>query len=76
LARGGYIITISPTAIGIEVVPIVNFSKKVAKLGKKLPMATPKAIARKIHKVRKRSNKDNLGFVLHVVIFLIPPIYY
>jgi hypothetical protein len=59
-ASGGYIIKISPTAIGIEVVPTEYDESDFARLGKRCPENTPIAIAIKIQRVRKRSRKDNL----------------
>ena len=52
LASGGYIIRIRPTAIGIDVVPTENPVKLFTTPGARLPTATPKAMARKIHSVR------------------------
>src|SRR5262249_30336956 len=57
LVNGGYIITISPTAIGIEVVPTLNLSRKGTTPGTSQPRTTPIAIAQKIHAVRYRSRK-------------------
>ena len=52
LARGGYIIRISPTAMGMLVVPTENRFQKVAMPGHSQPAPTPDAMARKIHRVR------------------------
>jgi hypothetical protein len=50
--NGGYIITIKPTAIGIEVVPTEKRSSSGTTPGANHPMRTPTAIAAKIHAVR------------------------
>jgi hypothetical protein len=55
--KGGYIITIKPTAIGIEVVPMLNRLKKGTMSGMSHPDNTPTAIALKIHAVRYLSRK-------------------
>jgi hypothetical protein len=52
LVKGGYIININPIASGILVVPVEKELIKEAEEGKKYPMATPMAIAKKIHKVK------------------------
>jgi len=59
LANGGYIINIKPTAKGMFVVPVENELINVDEDGKKYPMATPKPIAKKIHKVKYLSKKPN-----------------
>ena len=51
-ASGGYIIRISPAAIGIEVVPTDRWVMVAGTAGAKRPSATPPAIAEKIHSVR------------------------
>ncbi|BAW30413.1 conserved hypothetical protein [Methanosarcina thermophila] len=51
-ASGGYIITIKPMAIGIDVVPIDRLCKNSAKPGKTKPRAIPINIARKIQTVK------------------------
>ncbi len=61
LASGGYIIRISPTAIGMLVVPAWYRCKSAGTPGTKRPRTTPAAMARKIHSVRKRSTKESLG---------------
>ena len=58
-ARGGYIIRISPMAIGMFVVPTWNRTMKRSTPGTKCPSATPTTIARKIHSVRNRSATDS-----------------
>jgi hypothetical protein len=50
--NGGYIIRIKPMAIGILVVPCERELIQLEEFGKKLPIPTPIAIARKIHSVR------------------------
>src|SRR3989304_9468836 len=55
---------ISPKAIGIDVVPIESLVTASPTWGTKRPSPTPKAMARKIHKVRKRSNVDSLRGLL------------
>jgi hypothetical protein len=50
--KGGYIITISPTAIGIEVVPTLKRLRNGTTPGTSHPRVTPKAIAVKIQRVR------------------------
>jgi hypothetical protein len=62
LANGGYIIKIRPIASGILVVPSENELINEALEGIRLAIPTPNNIARKIHKVRKRSRK--LSFFL------------
>jgi hypothetical protein len=59
LASGGYIIRIRPMASGILVVPLEKELIKSDEDGKRNPIDTPIAIARKIHKVRYRSRKLN-----------------
>ncbi len=52
LVNGGYIITISPTAIGMDVVPTLNRLRNGTIPGYSQPAATPTAIAAKIQAVR------------------------
>ena len=52
LVNGGYIITISPTAIGMEVVPTLKRFKKGTIPGTSHPAPTPTAMAANIHSVR------------------------
>jgi hypothetical protein len=59
LASGGYIINIKPIAIGMFVVPLENELMKLLLEGKKYPSATPRAIARKIQRVKNRSRKPS-----------------
>ena len=75
--KGGYIINIKPIAKGILVVPEENELMKVDEEGKKFPMATPMAIAKKIHKVRYLSKKPSFflscaGAQLFIDIIIIP----
>jgi hypothetical protein len=56
-ASGGYIIKISPIAIGIFVVPLLNEFQNGATSGNKYPENTPRNIARKIHNVKYLSKK-------------------
>src|SRR5664280_2919279 len=58
-ARGGYIIRMSPAAIGILVVPLLNLFQKSAIPGKSHPEKTPRNMAVKIQRVRKRSRKES-----------------
>src|SRR4051812_27711839 len=58
-AKGGYIISIKPTAKGMFVVPEENEFIIVEDEGKKYPMATPIPIAKNIHKVKYLSKKLN-----------------
>ena len=51
-ASGGYIIRMSPIAIGIDVVPTESPVISAGPAGEKLPMAIPAAMARKIQRVR------------------------
>ena len=51
-ASGGYIIRMSPIAIGIEVVPTESPVMSAGTAGEKYPMAIPAAMARKIQSVR------------------------
>jgi hypothetical protein len=50
--KGGYIITIRPTAIGIEVVPMLKRFRNGTIPGIRQPNATPMTMAAKIHAVR------------------------
>jgi hypothetical protein len=59
LASGGYIIMISPRAIGQDIVPVLNAPTDFAKSGNKQPPKTPTIIAIKIHRVKNLSRKDN-----------------
>src|ERR1035438_3294532 len=72
LVKGGYIITMSPTAIGIEVVPILKRFRNGTIPGSRHPKATPMTMAAKIHAVRKRSRKlrrrVHFGVVMVIVI--------
>ena len=52
LVNGGYIMTINPTAIGIEVVPTLKRFRNGTTPGRSQPRPTPSAIAKKIHAVR------------------------
>ncbi len=52
LVNGGYIITIRPTAIGIDVVPTLNLLRNGTMPGYSQPAMTPTAIAAKIQAVR------------------------
>ena len=51
-ASGGYIIRMSPIAIGIDVVPTESPVISAGTAGEKYPMAIPAAMARKIQRVR------------------------
>ncbi len=51
-AKGGYIMIISPMAMGIWVVPTDNESQKLAIEGNSHPDNTPESIAIKIQSVR------------------------
>jgi hypothetical protein len=44
--------------MGMEVVPTLSLSRKVAKLGKTAPSPTPKAMAKNIQTVRNLVRKD------------------
>src|SRR5512137_1241550 len=59
LASGGYIMRISPMAIGIDVVPAERPVITTGTAGKKYPIPIPTAIARKIQRVRYRSRKES-----------------
>jgi hypothetical protein len=50
--NGGYIITISPAAMGIDVVPMLKRFRNGTTLGTSQPRATPNTMAAKIHPVR------------------------
>jgi hypothetical protein len=58
-ASGGYIIRMSPMAIGIFVVPELRESQKSAMPGNNDPAATPKNIVRNIQSVRYRSTNES-----------------
>src|SRR4029077_17080918 len=53
--NGGYIITISPTAIGVDVVPTLKRFRNGTTPGTSQPSPPPRAIPKTIHAVRKRS---------------------
>jgi hypothetical protein len=59
LAKGGYIIKISPIARGIFVEPLENEFIKEDEEGIKYPIPTPSAIARNIQRVRYRSKNPS-----------------
>jgi hypothetical protein len=50
--------------MGTFVVPTLNLFQKLTIPGKKYPPKTPINIARKIHRVRYLSRKDNLFIIL------------
>ena len=52
LVKGGYIMTMSPTAIGIEVVPTLKRFRNGTTPGTSQPRPTPMTMAAKIHAVR------------------------
>ena len=52
LVKGGYIMTMSPTAIGMEVVPMLKRFRNGTIPGICQPKATPMTMAAKIHAVR------------------------
>ncbi|MNC35583.1 hypothetical protein D3C75_840700 [compost metagenome] len=58
---------ISPTARGMEVVPICSLCKPPANEGKRFPSRMPDTMAVKIQSVRYLSRKDNLLLVLFTV---------
>src|SRR5699024_464033 len=58
LARTGYIMTNSPTAIGTEIPPILTVSRAAPRPGTKRPSSNPAAIASTIHIASHRSTKD------------------
>jgi hypothetical protein len=62
-ANGGYIIKMSPMAIGIFVEPMESVSMKSGRPGKIFPSAIPVNIAANIHNVKKRSRKESLFFM-------------
>ena len=62
-ANGGYIIKMSPRAIGIFVEPMESVSIKSGRPGKRFPRAIPMNIAANIHNVKKRSRKESLFFI-------------
>ena len=62
LTSGGYIITINPSAIGHEIVPVLIDSNTTDIPGNRYPRPTPNAIAKKIHSVKYRSKKDSPVF--------------
>jgi len=64
LASGGYIITISPMAMGMLVVPDDIEFQKSAMPGESQPQNTPIAMAKKIHNVRYLSKNFSLVFML------------
>jgi hypothetical protein len=63
-ASGGYIIKMSPIAMGIEVDPILIDFRNPEKEGISFPRSTPRAIAVKIHSVRYLSKNESF-FVIH-----------
>ena len=67
LARGGNIIRMSPAAIGIFVVPLLNLFQKSAMPGNSHPENTPRNIATKIQRVRKRSRNESF-FISDIIL--------
>lgn len=61
LARGGNIISIRPTAMGMEVVPMLKESRASASPGMIVPRTTPRPIARNIQMVRNLLRNDSLA---------------
>jgi hypothetical protein len=59
LVSGGYIMRMSPIAKGILVVPMATFDNNPSTLGIIFPRSTPTPMAKKIHRVRKRSRNFN-----------------
>ena len=58
-ARGGYIMRMSPTAMGMEVVPSwVDSFRDWTAPGQRYPRPTPTPMAPKIQRVRYRSRKE------------------
>ena len=64
LVNGGYIIKISPIANGILVVPEEKELIKLTVFGIKYPIHTPIAIAKNIQRVKNRSKKLSLFFIV------------
>ena len=62
--KGGYIMTIRPRAIGIEVVPMLKRLRNGTTPGIAEPRSTPSIIAPKIHAVRYRSRDRSLLVVV------------
>ena len=58
-ARGGYIIRISPMAMGMLVDPTDRLSSHAGRPGTTVPRSTPSAMATKIHRVSHRSRKES-----------------
>src|ERR1035437_5605452 len=71
LVNGGYIMTMSPTAIGIEVVPMLKRFRNGTIPGNRHPKATPMTMAAKIHAVRYRSKKLRRRDVFIVVMVIV-----
>jgi len=59
LANTGYIISISPIAIGSETVAILTSSSQSLRSGMSRPRPRPSAIAARIHTGRNRSSRDS-----------------
>ncbi len=59
LANAGYIMRMSPRAIGMFVVPAWNESMNPSTPGTNVPRATPAAMAAKIQNVSQRSRKES-----------------
>src|SRR3989304_10641691 len=78
LARGGYIIRISPMGMGIEVVPTERRFTRSATDGMKYPSTTPITIARRIQNDRKRLTTERRGpqvaGIWPVVLLMIAPL--
>src|ERR1035437_8891160 len=68
--KGGYIMTISPTAIGIDVVPTLNCPRNGTMPGTSQPDKTPRAMAAKIQPVKYRSRNPRREAV--VVLIALP----
>ncbi len=74
LAKGGYIIKISPTAIGIDVVPTLNeFIKSPTPVLQ--PSSTPTPIARNIHSVKNLSRNERRLVAVSGCLLIITPRY-
>ncbi len=67
-ASGGYIISTRPIAIGKLVEPTDILSKAAGTPGTREPNAVPKAMARKIQRVRYRSRKESFRLEELVII--------
>src|SRR5665647_1133389 len=69
LASGGYIMTISPMAIGHDIVPVLIPPRDVARFGNRYPPPIPIAMAINIHRVKNLSKNDNFSLLILFILY-------